>query len=258
VPELPEVETLCRQLRQVILGRRLLSVEVLDERLGSPPAVAGLAVRQVVRRGKAVALLFHGGVAWKIHLRMTGRLLWETDYGLPVDHLRLICHFDGGRLLLIDPRRFATVDFDDEAGPSGPPDPFAAEDPAGLRREAARRRLPVKAFLLDQRLFPGIGNIYAGEILFAAAVDPRRPARDVTQEEWERIARAARAILREAVRARGTTVSDWRDLFGRPGEYQHRLKVYDRRGGPCPRCGGEIVREKVCGRGSYHCPRCQR
>jgi len=110
---------------------------------------------------------------------------------------------------------------------------------------------------MDQRHVAGIGNIYASEILHAAGVHPLRPAGSLTAEEWEGVAHAARAILEEAIRLRGTTISDWRDLYGRPGEYQDKLRVYGRRGEPCPRCGTPIERVTLSGRGTYFCPRCQ-
>ena len=110
---------------------------------------------------------------------------------------------------------------------------------------------------MDQRFVAGVGNIYASEILYAAQIHPLRPLSRLSQEEWDQIMMSAREILTEAIRYRGTTISDWRDLYGRPGEYQKRLKVYGKEGEPCPRCGTSIRRIVVAGRGTYFCPRCQ-
>lgn len=258
MPELPEVETLRRQLRQVVLHCQIVDIEVWDGKLGPLTGVAGRTIREVSRRGKGIDLILDGGIILRLHLRMTGRLLWQDGYDLTPRHTRLIVTFTAGRLLLIDPRRFATV----EVSPPGerrdpPPPPLGAADLRHLQITAQRRRLPVKALLLDQRAVAGLGNIYVSEILFAARVAPNLPAHRVTSLQWERIAAAGRAILREAIRCRGTSVSDWCDLFGRPGEYQHRLMVYRRGGLPCPCCRTPLVRELLAGRGSYYCPSCQ-
>ncbi|MCX7635362.1 MAG: bifunctional DNA-formamidopyrimidine glycosylase/DNA-(apurinic or apyrimidinic site) lyase [Syntrophales bacterium] len=258
MPELPEVESLCRQLRQVVVNRRIVHVEVIDERLGQPPAVTDRFIREVMRRGKGIDLILDGGTILRLHLRMSGRLLWQEDYGLTPTHTRLIITFPEGRLLLIDPRRFATLGvLPPWERRQAPYSPFEELDRHRLARVAKGRRLPVKALLLDQNCLTGLGNIYVSEILFAARVDPRLPANHVTPDQWERIAAAGRTILKAAIRARGSSVSDWRDLFGRKGEYQHRLQVYRRGGQPCFACGTPLVRECIGGRGAYFCPSCQ-
>jgi formamidopyrimidine-DNA glycosylase len=115
----------------------------------------------------------------------------------------------------------------------------------------------IKSFLMDQRIITGIGNIYACEILYGAGISPLRETRDLSLGEWGKITRIAASVLTKAVECRGTTVSDWRDLFGESGEYQHCLQVYGKAGAPCPRCGVQIERCVLGGRGTYYCPQCQ-
>jgi formamidopyrimidine-DNA glycosylase len=287
MPELPEVETLCRQLNAVLPGQTILRIEVLDPRLvnigrkkgggaaispGSVPdgsaqgKVAGMVGRKVAavrRRGKCIHLQMDDGLAATLHLRMSGRLLYlASDVQLSLNdfrHSRLAISLSSGTLVLIDPRRFATFTMQpEEVSPLIPDDPMEGLPAKRLREIARRRRLPVKSFLMDQRLVAGIGNIYACEILFAAGIDPDRPVCRLTMAEWRKVAKAAAAILRRAVACRGTTVSDWRDLFGCSGTNQDHLEVYSRQGAPCRRCGGSIERINQGGRGTWFCPICQK
>jgi formamidopyrimidine-DNA glycosylase len=136
-------------------------------------------------------------------------------------------------------------------------DPLAGIPAKRLEETARGRRLPVKSFLMDQRLIAGIGNIYACEILFGASIDPRRPAGSLTKREWQVISANAVKIIKKAVESRGTTISDWRDLYGSPGRNQHNLAAYGRHGEPCRRCGGTIERIVQNGRGTWFCRNCQ-
>lgn len=287
MPELPEVETLCRQLNTVLPGERILRIEVLDPRLGNierkrgdsavlfpgsvpdgsgPGKVAWLVGRRVAavtRSGKYIHIQMDGGLTAALHLRMSGRLLYlAADVPLPSNfftYSRLVIGFSSGTLVLIDPRRFATFAVQPEGiAPVLPDDPMEGLPAQRLREIARTRRRPVKSFLMDQRLIAGIGNIYACEILFAAGIDPRRPACSLATAEWRKVAKAAAAILRRAVACRGTTVSDWRDLFGCSGTNQDHLEVYSRQGAPCRRCGGSIERINQGGRGTWLCPICQK
>jgi len=288
MPELPEVETLCRQLNTVLPGERILRIEVLDPRLGNierkkedsaiifpesavpdgsgPGKIAGLVGRRVAavtRSGKCIHIQMDGGLTAALHLRMSGRLLYlAADVPLPSNfftYSRLVIGFSSGTLVLIDPRRFATFAAQPEGiAPVLPDDPMEGLPAQRLREIARTRRRPVKSFLMDQRLIAGIGNIYACEILFAAGIDPRRPACSLATAEWRKVAKAAATILRRAVACRGTTVSDWRDLFGCSGTNQDHLEVYSRQGAPCRRCGGSIERINQGGRGTWFCPICQK
>ena len=258
MPELPEVETLCRQLNEILPCEAIIAVEVVDPRLGKAPRLVGKRIASVYRRGKYIQIEMENGLTAALHLRMTGRLLWQTG-GAPVPpHTRLVITFITGRLVLIDPRRFATLGVHRDAVPAPLADPLEGLPARRLRELAGTRRLPVKSFLMDQRFIAGIGNIYACEILYMAAVDPRRPACGLTAVEWRKVEKAAATVLHRAVACRGTTVSDWRDLFGMSGTNQNNLEVYSRKGESCRRCGGMIERMTMGGRGTWFCPSCQK
>ncbi len=298
MPELPEVETLCRQLNTVLPGEKIIQIEVLDPRLGniarakvdgavifpgSVPKDSGLEkvagligrrVEAVTRRGKYIHLQVEGGLTAALHLRMSGRLLYRPKAALENGRhdpnlqnsgscppfSRLVIAFSSGTLVLLDPRRFATFVVQPPAwsAPALPDDPLQGLPARRLWKIARTRRLPVKSFLMDQRLIAGIGNIYACEILFAAGIDPRRPACSLSATEWRKASKSAAAILRRAVDCRGTTMSDWRDLFGCSGTNQDHLEVYSRQGETCRRCSGRIERITQGGRGTWFCPSCQK
>lgn len=257
MPELPEVETLCRQLRPVIVGTEISQIHVLDTKLRGFEGIQGREIMRVTRHGKALEMELEGGLSLLFHFRMTGRLLWQDRNGL-LPHTRLVIFLPLGRISLIDPRRFATVTLYNEGNtvPLGR-DPLADFDPSHLWNMAQQCTLPVKSFLMDQRRIAGIGNIYACEILHQARIDPWRRINGLSQNEWIMIGKAAGEILTKAIACRGTSVSDWRDLFGRTGEHQHNLMVYGREGTGCFRCGETVERRKLNGRGTYFCPSCQ-
>lgn len=259
VPELPEVETLCRQLQKTLSGEKVLSVEVRDPRLGTVEGLAGKRIISVSRRGKSIRIALKNGPVVSLHLRMTGRLLWQDGASAVPPHTRMRISFAAGRLILIDPRRFATFGEEkDVCVPAALADPLEGLPARRLREIAGTRRLPVKTFLMDQRFIAGIGNIYACEILHDAGVDPRRPAGGLSDDEWRKVQQAAAVILPRAVACRGTTVSDWRDLFGSSGTNQDNLEVYGRQGEVCRRCGAVIERLVMNGRGTWFCPSCQK
>lgn len=284
MPELPEVETLCRQLNTILPGKKILAFEILDPLLaeGEGEGLTGRKIEAVYRQGKCIRMeigkrnrlsdkspekcrgkvnkiRLDKGFTVELHLRMTGRLLWQTDGTALPPYTRLAMTFSAGKLLLIDPRRFATFHVRFQ-GTALPPlaNPLEGLPANRLEEIAGMRRLPVKAFLMDQRFIAGIGNIYACEILHHACVDPRRPSGSLSANEWRKVEEAAAVILPRAVACRGTTVSDWCDLFGKRGENQEHLKVYSREGEGCRRCGGKIAYTKLGGRGTWFCPTCQK
>lgn len=258
MPELPEIETLCRQLRQIIVGASISKAHTIDPKLGTLRGLKEKQVCAIHRYGKALAIELKGNLSLLFHLRMTGRLLWQNNSNGLLLHTRLVISFPQGRLMLIDPRRFATVTahkggYDLPVGK----DPLEDFNSAHLWNRAQHSTLPVKSFLMDQRRIAGIGNIYACEILYQARMNPWRRVNSLSPEEWEGIGEAAGKILTRAIACRGTSVSDWRDLFGKEGEHQGHLLVYAREGAWCYTCGGEIKRQKLSGRGTYYCPTCQ-
>ncbi len=261
MPELPEVETLRRQLQAATAaaGITIETVTIIDRKLGEIPDLSGSRIEAVCRRGKELSLRLSCGRDLAIHLRMTGRLELRCASAEFLPYTRAVIGLNKGRIDLLDVRRFATIKV--EQGPTKV-EPAAVDEMLlgpipGLQKKATGRKIPVKALLLDQSLFPGMGNIYACEALYLAGVNPSVSACLVTGVAWERIGAAIPVILREAINCRGTTFSDWRDLYGRPGDYQNHLRVYARAGKACIRCGALIERIKIGGRSTYFCPDCQ-
>jgi formamidopyrimidine-DNA glycosylase len=234
-------------------------VEILDPKLGTFGGLTGRKITAVTRQGKAVEMKLDNDARLLLHLRMTGKMEWQSASRALPPHIRFIIAFSHGRLLLIDPRRFATLVITaDGSSQSFVKEPLLDFRTEELHKIARVKKLPVKSFLMDQRLIGGIGNIYACEILHDVSISPWRPACGVSLREWRKIERATKEILEKAITCRGTTVSDWRDLFGQKGEYQHELKVYDREGLRCLRCRRSIKRLRLSGRGTYFCPSCQK
>jgi len=257
MPELPEVETLCRQLRHVIVGSEIAEIRIIDSKLGAIEGLEGKTVKGVSRDGKTLSIELEENLTLVLHLRMTGRLLWHNGNGLQ-PHTRLVISFGPGRISLIDPRRFATATIRQTADRiSLGSDPLDAFDPSHLWKIAQQCTIPIKSFLMDQRRIAGIGNIYACEILHQARLDPWRKANGLSRDEWVTLGAAAQGILPRAIANRGTSISDWRDLFGKKGKHQDCLLVYGREDAACRSCGGKIQRRKLNGRGTYFCPTCQ-
>lgn len=258
MPELPEVETLCGQLKKIIVGEIVLEFRIIDHKLGGIINIAGKRVLDVTRQGKALKIHTDDGEALVLHLRMTGRLLWEPDFEDLPPHARFTALFVNGRLSCIDPRRFATLSKEillpSRTSIENPLLDFRAEQLFAVSRG---KKLTVKSFLMDQRFIAGIGNIYTCEILHEALLHPERKASSLSLQEWVRVEKAAKRILNKAVECRGTTISDWRDLFGQKGEYQNELRVYARGNLPCFSCRGIIQRISINGRGTYFCSSCQ-
>jgi len=269
MPELPEVETVARQLAPCLEGRTVRSLRIIDPKLraGSRPRVAGRSIVQVRRSGKRVLIAFSrhpqgGGPVWlAVHLRMTGRLLWSVRAGCcERKHLRARFRLDRGELCFLDTRRFGTFSWyrtERETVPAGL-DPLSRElTPRKLRTLIGSTRQSLKAWLLRQDRLVGLGNIYASEILHAAQLSPFREASSLADDETRRLLRSTRRILRHAIENCGTTFSDFQDARGVEGSYQQFLAVYERAGEECRRCGGSIRRVVQQQRSTYHCPDCQ-
>ena len=269
MPELPEVETVARQLAPQLTGRRVRDFRILDPRLRDtpPPPLRSRKVLGVRRSGKRVRIRFSArragdGEVWlAVHLRMTGRLIWCAD-GVRADsaHLRARVRLEGGRLLFYDTRRFGTFQwFSDEraAEPLGVDPLSRAFTPASLARMLTASRQGMKAFLMRQDRLVGLGNIYASEILHRARLSPHRATSTLAGEEVARLHAATRSILRRAIRNCGTTFSDFQDSRGDSGSYQRFLQVYGREGERCPRCEATLERDVQQQRSTFWCPGCQ-
>ena len=271
MPELPEVETIRRDLEPLVAGRAIAAVEVdadtIDLLAGMPvealrAALVGRRIVSLGRRGKYLLFALDDGRAFAAHLRMTGRLVWRAAADPAIAHERArIALDDGHHLRWSDMRKFGTwAVVDDPAevvGKLGPEPLDAAFTPAFLRALLAGRTAPVKAVLLDQRRVAGLGNIYVDEALFAARIRPDTPAGEVSRAAAARLHAACREVLEHGIENRGASFSDYVDGQGDPGSQHKYVQVFRRHGKPCYACGGEIARAVVGGRGTHYCPRCQ-
>ena len=257
MPELPEVETLCRQLQEKICGRKILESVIYDEKLVGIKNLKGRIVSAVERRGKMVTILLDDGNFVLIHLRMTGRLFWQEDSARP-KHSRWKIAFTDGNVFLIDPRRFATVKVEKSIPEKCQNDFITCFDEKAFIEKHTKRKVKVKVLLMDPKAVAGIGNIYACEILHRSGISPLRQASTLSVKEWKKVFGNAKRILKKGIEKRGTSISDWRDLYGRRGENQHELKTYGREGTCCSMCGGTICRIKQGGRSTFYCLDCQK
>jgi formamidopyrimidine-DNA glycosylase len=273
MPELPEVESVRRQLEPALVGRRFDGVQIDDARLVRPyePAevaaeLEGERVAAVERRGKYLVVRFESGRVLLIHLRMTGSLLRAPNGSLQDDpHRRAVVRLDDGSdVAYRDVRRFGTWLLLEP----GESEPYLAarvgDEPldalftaARLGERLAGRRASLKAALLDQRTLAGMGNIYVDEALWRARLNPLRPASGLDRNELRRLHRGIRAALEHGLARQGSTLRDYRLPDGSGGSMQNEFRVYGRRDEPCDRCGTTISRTQVAGRTTWFCPTCQ-
>jgi formamidopyrimidine-DNA glycosylase len=271
MPELPEVETIRRQLAPHLEGGVIVDAAILDPRWTRPappgPTEAelrGALVERVQRAGKYLVWELSGDRYLLIHLRMTGTLLFDPDP--EPTHTRVRFELDGEhRLLYVDPRRFGTGHLlhgqaarDAYLAERLGVEPFTPEFTARYLRRAARgRTVPVKAFLLDQRRVAGVGNIYADEALFRAGIHPLRPAGRLSGAQLAALRDAVEQALHAGIDAKGASIDDFRHVDGARGSFQDRFLVHRRAGEPCPNCGATVRKIVVGGRGTYVCESCQ-
>ncbi len=294
MPELPEVETVRRQLEPAVVGRRIEGAEVLDQRWTRPEAPAaveaaleGRRIEAVERRGKYLIVRLDHGLALVMHLRMTGNLLLRPAdsestadllesgrFGGPrlyeshpeARHLRVrFVLDDGSELWFTDPRRFGhgvvlTADeLDDYFATRLGVEPLSDQlTPEVVLELAANRKAPLKSFLLNQAGVAGIGNIYADEALFRAHLHPLSPAGSMRLEHAEDLVEGIVAALELGLDHGGSSIDDYRDARGERGSMQNEFLVHVREGEPCVRCGETIRRVVVSGRSTYFCPGCQK
>ncbi len=271
MPELPEVETIRRQLAPHLEGRTIVNARIFDPRWTrpDPPAAVeaeldGAVVERIGRAGKYLIWSLSGERFLLQHLRMTGTLLY--DPAIPPQHTRVMFELDGGhQLVYVDPRRFGTGHLvygaaarDEYLNARIGIEPLTPEFTGAHLRELARgRTAPVKAFVLDQKHIAGVGNIYADEALFRAGIHPLRPAGRLSAADWERVREGIEEALSAGIEAKGASIDDFRHVDGARGSFQDRFLVHRRAGEPCPHCGHTIRKIVVGGRGTYVCERCQ-
>ncbi len=274
MPELPEAETIVREVSGDLVDRRVTGVRVSHDDILMNRADEAAFARDVVdrrvtrvgRRAKYPLLWLDGEWVLEVQLRMTGRLLVRSDRPDPArfSHVAVEMDLDDGRTLYYDDTRrlggfrlLTPAEWAEREAGLGPEPVDPEFGPEVLARILAGRRAAVKNLLMDQRRVSGVGNIYAAESLFRARVDPRRPAGSLDADETARLSRTLRDVLRAAIRHFGTSVRDYVGADGRPGDFQHHVRVYGREGEPCPECGAPIRRITQSGRSTFFCPRCQ-
>ena len=281
MPELPEVETVRRGLAPAMEGRRILALDVNrpDLRYPFPPSfagrVSGMTVERLGRQAKFLTAELSSGEMLIMHLGMSGRftvvggdvIQFSSEENSEARHDHVVFHMEGGiRVTYNDPRRFGFMELWPLAqwqayprlkdiGPEPLSNGFSA---VYLDEVLVRRTAPIKAALLDQKVIAGLGNIYVCEALFRAGISPRRKSSTIKGDRSGRLAQAINEVISEAIDAGGSTLKDFAATDGALGYFQHRFRVYDREGEPCPDCGSQIKRIVQSGRSTFFCGTCQR
>jgi len=291
MPELPEVETIVSDLKQNLIGHKIIKVDLLwpgiVKELNASDfnkIVMGKKIVGVVRRAKNINIQLSDGINLLMHMKMTGHLIYTTDdwkvdangrwiAGVHKDSplndplnqsIRALFHLDKGKIIAFsDIRKFAYIKvldnkslktFFDSYGPEPLSDSFTEEY---LHKIFSTKNTAIKKVIMDQKNIAGIGNIYADEILFKAKIHPLTPAKNLNSNNIKDFRNATIQILKEAIKMRGTSTSDFRDLEGKKGQFGNVLNVYRRTGLPCTVDGTPIKRIVVGGRGTHFCPKCQ-
>ena len=280
MPELPEVETIANGVDRRVRGDSIVSTwfSSYKEPFKTPPhemaaTLTGLRIARVYRVGKHIVIDLAESAPKRpssrearpphaqclVHLGMTGRLLVSAaDVPLP-PHTHAVLHLASGReLRFVDPRRFGRLGLHTNGAFAGPGQEPLTISAAGFAALFRGRKLSIKAALLNQSLLHGVGNIYADESLFRAGIRPTRIAGRLTRERLDRLRRALQSVLKSAIRAGGSSVSDYVDADGVAGFFQIQHRVYAREGQPCLVCGTPIRRIVLAGRGTHFCPTCQK
>jgi formamidopyrimidine-DNA glycosylase len=274
MPELPEVETIKRDLEEKVKGKKVKRVIVKDGKCIKIPAptefikrTEGKVFREIQRRGKFLIIELDSLDALIIHLKLTGQLIYSPKEGELLNYTRLIFIFcDHTQLNFADIRRFGSIWLIPEGkfslipslanlGPEPLRDDFTMEKFKNLLKG---KKGKIKSLLMDQSFIAGIGNVYSQEALFGAGIHPERNPSKLLDEEIEKLYNNLQKVLREAIYHRGSSVINYVDLEGKKGNYEPYLNVYGRESQSCPRCGANIRKITISGRGTYFCPKCQK
>lgn len=275
MPELPEVETVLRTIQPKLIGLRFTGVQITLPKIIRMPDdpekfkdnIIGKEILKISRRGKYLLFNLTDGFNLLVHLRMTGRLLYCQANEPLAKYTHLILVLDNGcHLRYADMRQFGHLwllpeeDMNNLAGYKDLGiEPLEAKFTVSyLRKELKQKHTRIKPLLLDQTFIAGLGNIYADEALHRAKINPERLAATLKPREAAQLHQTVRDVLLEGIEHRGSTVRDFIDGDGQPGNYQNLLRVYGREGKPCRNCGHNIVRKKIAGRSTYFCPTCQK
>ncbi len=266
MPELPEVETIKRELSRAVLGKKIIGVKINNPRVIRQPGkerfskgLKNTTIKNILRKGKLLILELSTGKSLIIHLKMTGQLIYpgnlrqsrvsfklSNNKWLDFNDRRLL-----GELRLLDD--WTSFKFIKELGP----EPFDLTADR-FKKMLANKKTKIKPLLMDQTFISGIGNLYAAEALFRARIHPRRPSCSLTDKEKDTLFKQIQAVLKQAIDYKGSSVDQYVQLSGQPGDYAKYHKVYGREGRPCFVCKTPIKRISLAGRGTYFCPRCQK
>lgn len=266
MPELPEVETIVRELRQTISGKAIASIEIFwhksfQEMIDEP--YEGQTIESIHRHGKYIII----GLTQNyliVHLRMTGQLFFNDRGHFPNEqHLRIKIKFDNfSELAFFDQRKFGRIYFvadpSDIIGHVGPDALDSGLDEKKFSRLVGGSKMNIKAFLLSQKHISGVGNIYADESLFRCKIHPASTSEKIPVRKRKELFHVLRSVLLSAINNMGTTISDYRDVNGNEGKNQSFLEVYGQSGTSCSECGSIIIKYKIAGRGTHFCPDCQK
>ncbi|PIE58838.1 MAG: formamidopyrimidine-DNA glycosylase [Desulfobulbus propionicus] len=275
MPELPEVEVTRKGLIPLLSGRTITTIRWSGKQLRQPIDLPLLRqeclnrrIQSLDRRAKNILIRLDNMAVLRLHLGMTGKLAVVDSNTHQAKHDHLFFTLDNGQEFRFnDVRRFGLVEiwpshssrqlersFSKEEGLEPLSGDFQTDR---LKSLASKRRVPIKAFLMNRKLIAGIGNIYANEALFLAGINPHIPANRITQKQWHTLRECCIRVLNQAIEAGGTTIYDFLATNGQPGYFQLQLNVYGREDAPCPRCQTEIKKSTLVGRATFHCPRCQ-
>jgi len=266
MPELPEVETIKRELDKAVLGKKVVDIIVNNAKVIKEPKkerfikeLKNIAIKKIIRKGKLLIFELSSRKSLTIHLKMTGQLIYPGDGAVSRVSFRL----SDGKLLDFNDRRlfgelrivgdWRKLKFIKELGP----EPFDINADK-FKEMLAQKKTKIKVLLLDQKFISGIGNLYANEALFRAEINPQRPANSLSGKEKELLFKEIKNTLSEAIKYNGSSVDQYVQLSGRPGNYVKYHKVYDRDGEKCFHCNGKIKRISLGSRGTYFCPSCQK
>jgi formamidopyrimidine-DNA glycosylase len=273
MPELPEVETIRRTLAEHVSDLRIEEIQLLWpsavcgwEEQPFEALVTGRRIQTIDRRGKYLLIRLDKDLTLIAHMRMTGRLNYYSEKQEPEKHTHVVFRLECGEVHFSDVRKFGRIQAiptslclsGSSLGKLGP-EPLEAEfTPEVLRERMGKRKVSVKAALLDQHVLAGLGNIYVDESLFKAGVLPGRRADTLSGEEFSKLHQAIQNVLQAGIDAQGTSFRDYRDANGEKGSFERELLVYGRGGKPCQVCGQTLERKRLAGRTTVCCPQCQR
>ena len=271
MPELPEVETIVSDLRPILVGMSFVSIKsshnnAVKEAIKNSPLIEGIRVSAVERQGKFINILFENNYIMTIHLRMSGRLLFRNHKENELKYERTRIDFDKGSLRFCDMRKFGRVwisSIEEYEKVTGiyrlGIEPFS-EDMTfeNFLNIFANKKGHVKRWLLDQSMVAGIGNIYADEACFYAGIRPNANIQDIDETSLEKLFKSVLKALKQGIKNRGTSISDYKDAYGSTGRNQEKLFVYGRGGKKCFNCSKTLVKTRVAGRGTVYCEECQK